>query len=103
MLLIGPGAAWRDSESSRTGKNRARSIEITGDQPMIPDAPSDSFSQKIAHMTSPERRRWPQTAKVDGNGARARIPFGQPPRPGQAGARSRKIRLVCGYYVEGGR
>ena len=60
-------------------KNRARSSEITGDQPMIPDAPSDSFSRNIAHMTSPERRRWPQTAKVDGNGARARIPFGHPP------------------------
>ena len=60
-------------------KNRARSSEITGDQPMIPDAPSDSFSRNIAHMTSPERRRWPQTAKVDGNGARARIPCGHPP------------------------
>ena len=84
-------------------KNRARSSEITGDQPMIPDAPSDSFYRNIAHMTSPERRRWPQTAKVDGNCARARIPFGHPLPPGQAGARSRKIRLVCGYYVEGGR
>ena len=94
MLLIGPGAAWRDSESSRTGKNRARSIEITGDQPMIPDAPSDSFYRNIAHMTSPERRRWPQTAKVDGNGARARIPFGHPP------ARQAREAAKSGSYAD---
>ena len=79
-------------ESNST--NHARSSEITGDQPMIPDAPSDSFYQKIAHMTSPERRRWPQTAKVDGNGARARIPCGHPP------ARQAREAAKSGSYAD---
>ena len=61
---------------------------------MIPDAPSDSFSRNIAHMTSPERRRWPQTAKVDGNGARARIPFGHPP------ARQAREAAKSGSYAD---
>ena len=61
---------------------------------MIPDAPSDSFSRKIARMKSPERRRWPQTAKVDGNGARARIPFGHPP------ARQAREAAKSGSYAD---